>query len=131
MGTFSVNYEKALVTSDLGAGSLNTLELGGMMQVVPIDLRWSGGLQPGELHALTGSSLVLPDASTGGAGPHCIVAGEIASTPADRQPSAGALIHFRISKVRKRSASNGGGMCEGPELDADLVGSIHDMIGSC
>lgn len=123
VGEFRFAYE-ATVASDLIAGSLDTLDFGGTTQLRYVNLSWQGGLRPGEIHALKGDHLAIPDSFTGGAGPYCIVAGEIASAPDSQKPAMGALIHFRVSKVQKRTARDASGVCEGPELDADLRGCL-------
>ncbi len=127
LGEFTVAYTGQSGASSLAPGSFSTTRFDDTATAYsPIDLTWVDDptLAPGEVHTLTGDRLAIPDEFTGGAGFYCVVAGEIGSVPMDRKPATGATIHFRITKVRKRTDKAAGPYCVGPEIAADLRGCM-------
>ena len=122
---FAVKYSVRVVASDVGVGSFDTVNFEGADQFNYISLNWMGGLKAGEVHELTAGRVTIPDEFTNGAGPYCVLAGQIGSVPEAQKPTNGSTIHFRITRIQKRTLRTTSGVCEGPEIATELGGCIY------
>lgn len=127
---YDVEYEDSEVSSLIGGGQVraSTYEAGKWWDYVL--LQYEGDLDPGKVLRTKGALIDLPDGTDSGAGPYCILEGELGEAPSEAD-TEGRTIKFTISKVRKRTKSTdeAEGACEGPEIAVDLRGCLAQRLG--